>query len=372
MLNGSSALNFEGSRQITKPTIELKIRENSLGVSAALMGATPGTEGPLSRNRGVNFKGQYVFNFGAFFRFNENFTGRTRTVFSVSTGGDFLNLGNTLIYFYMDNTSLRSMNTTDGINWGNSQIGISLGNFLNLNLNVVGETELYTTVGTSGSGNFKIVKIINSGSWGVTDIGNKAFHSNNASATNYKLSARRVDNLDYFLFTTGKSTLNAQVNKVDDIHLAKTDGINLYESGLLLEGDESKGPNSISYVSQGVSRFYFTYHQHSESTTETDITGITNTNWHLQESYMFSSPNMQDWTAPLYLGQSARSATNDNVVEVNTVIAGLSDNIEVVLNGESQNFISLKGSTEIDISENLVSYSNTNNQRVTLTLGNYK
>lgn len=399
----SSNLHNEGEKQIVSPNIKITMRENSYLGHTNYLGTT---NKDFASGCAIEFKGYLVANHSfkqILYRFNSDLSGQT--TFGISNiysclHSHFLNTGNTLSYFYVgnegDTMNLYRLITIDGINWGNTEliskdVGIVTGIAPTANHRVywTGYTKA-TTVGVGKPFRYNYLYYAHLGTaWNINKVNFNNFQYNEDQTDARNIIGYRIGQEDILIlnmYETGSSFSWTKLESLSGyrhgIKILKSDGSETY-SDFDLINTRIPPEDSIlmSNLSIGKSEYYFCIRQVIGKFTKTGSNmpfvsgGATKLYDKHINCYLFKSTDMVHWSNPIFLYNSEGVRTYDPEGLFNnppTVVAGTSNLPEFMILGCSQVLYSMKGASELDISDNIISYQNSNNERISLTIGNFK
>lgn len=321
------------------------------------------------------------------------------------------------------------LSSTDGSAWGGTvQIysrGLTPTVFpMILDLAAVGSSQVYflesfysQVVYVSGGDNelARLRLARDSSGWGTTDVGNYPIrgigtlgYGNFISRYNSEFSGYKLDGVDHLFVNRMHTTIALNDPPMAGQKTSMSQGLfhyRLKENNLFSE-EEIISPVDIediqsvrsnyflwnSRISKGASLFYMglrllknidTFVVANDVKSALDgVTIATPSGYDYAYSY---SADLNNWSSPIplsvtplsYLGSPIVAGTSTNV-PFEAMVLGTSyayqDNGGLLgFAGSTGNIIFLNsGGSPMDISQDVVSYTNTNNQRVNLTLGNYK
>lgn len=187
------------------------------------------------------------------------------------------------------------------------------------------------------------------------------------------INARRVDNFDYILLRSRRDDqpYSEPTQESFGIRLIKTDGTNILGEKDIVDTRAPIPRMFFSDISYGASTYYFTatYTERVESI----MAGNTIITVSDDQHVVFESPDMWHWSIGKHI---TGTSWGNRSTGYNPVFAGLSGtNEKYSVMGSSVNaFVvnnSLGSSGFVDISDDIIAYQNQNNDRVQITLGNF-
>lgn len=384
MLTGTSELQAIGETNIYTPKLDITLT-NQFIVGSTKQVSFLSTTGFVLRNflDGIYFTDRFVI-FGT--ATGGDSLGSTGTIHThgatwqgsswginlgaTITMGKFVVTGNTLSAFYLENcTSIKRIASMDGITWaGTTTISTNTANTL-IGMAPISNTELYTMGGSVGSsiGIYQIY-YINLSNGISRSINSGQYISFSPERANSDMNALRKDNYDIIFTSVG-------VSKDVGIMYHLSDTLNTFKQDYLIKLGQFPDRIMMGNLSLGISYDYMSFKVSQSKTVfnsgQTIVSGISLT------SFIIKFPKNNDYDAMFnytFLNRGLTASVNLNPV----VIAGstnqtgstafeyyyITDNqfpVQIVNRQESMN-----------ISQNIVQYVNANNNRINLTLGNYR
>lgn len=287
--------------------------------------------------------------------------------------------GNTANVFIhnIDRKFLIRLSSSDGINWGNTTTIMQGGSDRILAIAAMGSTYIYCFYDRFGVTNYEIVKFSQNGStWNSYSLTylNKKKNNINALAGNRPLVAQKYRDLDYLFYLD--LDFDGVYDKGYNIYKLITDGLNTFEKKILFQGDFTNYYDSgsslqtlnlqdsfLSEITTGKSFYYlgFAFNRGLVSVgSPTYSKGFL-----IYETKDFNSFKLKTGLSNIGLGfpyyniYASAGNTNLNLMAI----------CDTLGNTKSTNYL-ISGITSIDISNNIINYSNQNNRRISLTLGN--
>lgn len=264
--------------------------------------------------------------------------------------------------------------TSDGITFGGSQ-GILQNLWGYTEISVVGESQIYGTKQyetlynsqlDSYAARLPVYSISKTGTWGETLLCNSEY----VIAKRYEFGrkrtiiAKRFGNVDRILLVGGKRNFG------DGLHVTETDGTNVFIDKDIIDARVSNSVLITLGGLVGISNIYYLW-------LGIDIAKSINVNAPLTYfrygNYLLFSEDFINWTVPISIGGDVFGGNLDNLNS--GIISGgsLPFLFSILQNGMSANsrLDFNKGASVLDISDDIIDYSNQNNERVSITLGNF-
>lgn len=378
MLTGSSALKLEGTKQITTPKIKAVLKGNLFAeYSNSITGVCQ--QGIGTYRAAVVFKDNlwvsiapdtYVF-----------------TADGVSFIGKHVNLspesfmvsGSTLVaYFSGSQLSAFRNYSSQGVSFLLSGKGETLVSGLDYRwITPVGDSQVYgfvnagntTFAGTGQRERFDLYSLRHNGSaWGATLLLKRMEYVGATTGVTQTVMgyASRIsaDTVDRVVMKSSSKVATDTLKVID------TDGLNVYREEDLFPITGSGLERIITPLGMAKSRgtYYLAYKLQDDYFDTT--TGVSISKTSISNTRVMASKDMLNWSnsvetkvphqeAVLFAGESLTTPTEYTVLGVSR--GSNTEDIHVS-----------KGVSELDLSENIISYNNSNNERITLTLGNYK
>lgn len=384
MLTGSSALQNATRQQIASPSITATLRMNKIGVSRAFnYNVARGTAILFNDNYVVfNQRDQSLLSFNA-----DNLNAGTSVRVTGATGyfkGKFYNTGQTLLFYYMDIIGLTlrfyRLESNNGTTWGNST------NIFNLfgvgyDLAPTGNSRFYLLMNAGSINNDNAVGTVYAVNklgvgWGETQANTRFHEIYTVIAEDHLINADNVGDYDVVLLArNGLSNSHGFAGVRGMI----TDGTQTFGEFDLIDSDTSTFRMRPSNLSKGSSLYYFGGVIEQWQFVESGGVSINNVIQHT--AFLAESPDLQRWSNFRYISLHP-TLFDDNANLPYLSLAGGSHAINPLTlftgyeteAGASNAWIIrvLEGASTLDVSSDLINYSNQNNQRVSLTLANLK
>lgn len=384
MLSGSSALYNEANKQIVTPKLKVELRQNSYGVS--WIGSSMASD-KWSRGKAINWKGLMIIENDVY-----NSAGTTR-ISTTPVFDSYLDLGDTLAAYGMvgaSNTAVMRYYSNNGTSWYN---GMTLwhGTSIIDALQVTTEDVMYykERVGLTTTTDFytrqyraSVIKSrVNDGAtWNANSIDSEVSWLS-GYLTEQILNGVRKGDFDYLFYPFGSSNVFTKipggVESGYDIRSIQSDGKSLfYKKRLVQKLDSHSGVLTLSNsLAVGPSNYYLGLRIRINSYAQ-DIksvgSGVTLITPHSYGTMYMKSKDLIDWTFPIVTGfkfQSDEWFMN--------VLGSTEYELRIVTALEEfdskREFLDIyKGSSTIDLSDNILAYNNKDNERISLKLGNMK
>lgn len=406
MFTGSSALTNEAKRQISTPAVRLTLKENLNITSTTSFTDIPTLHDAIVWNDQIIFSGITGTNgvtqslvIGTYA--NDGASQVNLEYIPAKSGAvvKFYDSGSTLLAFYTgvsnnnprDLTDLRTriylLSSNDGKTWGGTQLIYTNGPTAFLSANLiddlapVGSTRMYfldtdTVLSNDRRGAVNYAESP-SGTWGSTEIYKPLFMNQGSYGTGNQINAAAFDNEDRVMIGIYD---NSFVPRGPGVRILRTDGLEVREEFDLIDTTLSGvtadlSTMHMSNLTKGESAYYFMVDYKDKSLTtindpSTDAKTIET------KGMLFASKDLLNWQT-IYTNITGERAVvfhgTSWIDDLEVGIMGLSfyDPLQARQGGGPYNQI-WRGSSSLDISDNITSYSNQNNDRITLTLGNYK
>lgn len=372
MLTGSSALHYESQKSSNTPSIKITLKENLIGISRYHYGRN------FSRGSGIVWNENYfILSQGKVWlrgvsEANYQFeVGLTIHDYSKIPIGEFVDNGSTLLLFYHwplagSSHNIYRIASGGGTIWGGTQIVVNNFSERIKALAPTGSTRCYF-IGTTSTTYQAQIHIANyNGGWGNTLLYEGYFEQAKKSYHN-QMGAKSMDNEDIIIFEAGIG-----------IRVLRTDGINVLGVNDLTNTDSGEKSPSESYnplsntshmsnLNKGSTYYYFAIKYKQDNIINEG--GATYTSSTRIQTLLLKSNDMLNWSIPVYLGITEHLVLAYSY-DIPMVIAGTTAGDEVALFGDYYFRLS-KGSSTVDVSNNIINYQNQNNERISLTLKNY-
>lgn len=426
MIAGSSALYNEPNNQIVTPKLKVELRQNSYGVSSR--GVSMDTEF-YSYGKGINFKDKMILGKDVYD------TNGTTKLSTVPVGDAYLNLGDTLAaYGGISTLNVQRYYSNNGVSWdsgetlfhGTSVIdalcvtaedqiyyrkrrGISVLDRVTVNGGwIMHETEIHSRTKDGSTWRDYTIDDDVSFNQGITiqsppEI--RPFQGGHDSV--HKLvGARDSNGLDHLYYQYSSDVMHDVYLSGYKVRSTTTDGEQLFEKKTLLENiDKHAGIFQLGNdLAKGLSYYYMPIVVKQPYYTVADkkwggVTGFDSVNYGV--AYL-RSPNLKEWSFPILtswkgvtlyseysLGSdslddsTSRDDGDENYLYLSPIncVAGSSNEFDFRMaiglshrvSGSVRDFFTVfAGSSILDISDDVINYRNVNNERINLTLGNYK
>lgn len=359
MLTGTTLLQLAGTSNLVTPFIEAEISQNYM--RGNVTGISLGT------NDRAN--GSFVFG-GRLMIHTTNSSGGSRawnihdtvditsgfTTMSFSSLGFMYKNGVTLEnYFTSGGVSdagglLGKVASVDGLNWGaTSTLLANIG--LYSDLSVVSPTQIY-----GADVNGRIASFVDNGGWGVTII--------DRFPVIEQLGAFKLKGRDFV-------SISRAVDGVKTVEANETDGTAFFRKRELFSR-VSDSDNVVATFINGVSKLYgyiYTKDNYIEN-----VGGVTIAQGSVR-SYLTETEDGVDWSSPRLLDERDPSSVDLGVITHTQFGEGLTNNTHTLFAieaGATQLSTITYGSSQLDVSNDIISYTNNGNDRISLILGNKK
>lgn len=388
MLQGSSALLYESQRQILTPSVKLTMKDGSrfLGLSQMwnkfqfddaiewngfYIGVGTTTRTDYARVSVVTWdKGLSTLAYTNLGLYANSGSGG---------GGKFLNTGLTLMLFTRGSSGdgLNIVFSTGGTAWGNTE-GMSMGGASILDMQPTGTTRVYITLRTFHDNELSnalgsIVAVANKGIsfWGRTNIYTQYLNKPNFPPRSGRIVGRTVNNEDILLLMYGKArTSFGELTGDDGIKMIKADGYNSYfDRDLVIAGIFSPGQGvsrstsiDLSNMALGNSTYYFV----TNRIIQTNL-GNAGTQTTPMITSIHRSTDLIHWSSGELIGTGNSMFRNVGIISGSTT----NNPMELIINAGNTDWAFVgRGITSVDLSPYVQNYSNDNNERISITLGN--
>ena len=408
---GSSSFNQQPKLQINTPSLRVTMQEglNYVGSSSTVYGSG---EIHDSLRQVYVFKDRILSILmpnntdpGSLFQ-SCNIQGTSTILQSTEAPLDiFINGDTAVLYFndYAEHPGTSTVNiyrkfTSDGITFGGSQAIISGGSIEFDDIVATSDSQLYATSKvqyasgiypnelTSYMTNRDIIwSISNNGSWGATKLYSSDIYQstdminylatqldNKKYCSRKSILAKRIDNIDRILHIGGNNPSG------DGLHMIETDGLNIFEDKEIIDMN-SQVDRRISFGNfVGVSGTYYL-----PIIVTNVVSYMGNYGAYLQYNktfglHLLQSNDFKNWSLPIYVGSTEFQEIHHDI------------NCGIVSGGSLSNLFSIftigygslidsftrmdfnKGNSSLDISDNIIDYTNQNNERISITLGNFE
>jgi hypothetical protein len=395
MFDTTTALQNIGSTNIVTPNIRVKMRANTHYT----------TQTPFSRTArafdAIIFKDQYIIFgisstvFGLGYLETTDLTGNTIWAINslnsaFNSVGRFKTTGETLGFFYTTssgNTSvIRSLFSGDGITWGNSTLIYMGSSSKILDLAPVGATRLYSlrSLGTTIQTLATIDVHKNVGGWGSTSIDSNAFyvHFGNEWDQDHKIVGDQISaDQDRIIIQYADAPGNkVGLKTITTDHTKAFGDMNIVTSEPSTELRYITTTNLVKH-----SDTYYLGLQTFENNYVTDG-GITQVFGYNSPLMYIKSQDLNNWSIPYIISGVTReyaglpglghigSLASGITSELNFTWFGVSHNLsvsQIVSQGE-RNVNVYTGKSQLDLSSDLIAYQNLNNERINMTIGNFR
>ncbi len=375
MITGNSALHNIGINSITVPKISVVLKENSY-LNTQVIGNTSNTQQSTGTGGAVCFNDLYIYH-NSFNIMTLNVSGTflsNLTAYGMSMNGriQFLNTGSTLLAFVnslQGNTySIYSLSSTGGTLFGNTDI-IYQGSSPTLGIAPTGPTRVYALfdIGSSFSSSFaQVYRFDKSGTWTSNALLNNNILVPNSSFGYCNINGARVNEEDILLVACSTNS-NSRVNLTGGVKIIRSVGSNgnLFEERELIATDNPSYFVTMSNLGIGSTLLYFAANvQVLNYFTQSGLTFITT---QTVQQLIYSSADMLNWSSGTLVPLNFGSITTPYALS-----AGITD-IEYITQGTSSiGYMSSKKVASLDLSGNIIAYSNQNNSRISFSLGNYE
>ncbi len=380
---GSSALNYEPRRQMISPSLRITMREGlNYGTTVSPWPLASATdmirEMRMFKDKifvsSLQMTPEAVPNFVSYDWNNATlyYSDNTNIPYDI-----FIN-GNTAVLYYTNNygnsvlRDIYRMFTSDGITFGGSQGVITGSSYYIFDLVSVGDSQLYAKSGQ------QVLSISKAGAnWGQTILYNRDLDISDAiapatgeSSRKYLLAQRFNNSIDRILLINGNADCG------DGLHVIETDGLNVFSDIEVLDMDTRIDRKICFGNFVGVSGVYYLPIMVDDiRNSQTD--GLLDYRTEQYGLHLMQSMDFLNWSIPIYVGHSEiidlYDAVNCGIIAGGSLpylfsILGKADAV-----GDTANRLDFfKGSSSLDVSKDIIDYSNQNNERVSLTLGNLK
>lgn len=383
MISGSSNIQAAPESGLVSPSVKVTMRPNWYRDTRNYED-NDNFDGEASNI--VAFNGDYygIEVNGGRFRIDSDTLGITYFDFDGQPIGSFHHNGNSLSYNYRFDSGVTNViykvSSSDGITWGNTII-LYIGNSNIRDVFAVGDSRTYFLEEYSAAGGFRpnasylLKKVEKVGTtWGTTILYNKLITSTSFQGS-YFLNSRPLNawgssGYDHIILNTND---NNGVSFTRGIKILKTDGVNLLKDfNLTTMGDDNFDLLTAHYTSITGDSVYML--QIGEIDIYRSATKSPNDNDQVINNAFMKTQTGNEWTTILNADFTDESFVDvvklyNNVNQAST--RGLTPDSFVFSGLDIIQFIQRPTNT-IDISADISSYSNQNNERISLTLGNYK
>ena len=399
MLSGSSAIHFEGTKKITTPKIEATLRSNSiLRDETRTLFATPHSYDAIEFNNEYTSVGSLAF----LLPFSNTRTVASRDKAGVSTASTtigrlgpakFHDSGETLLLFMtgLSNKGVNVIHSNDGQAWGATDQVVT-GTTV-YDLQPTSPTRFYALEAGGVSPGSEIREMVIKsyrkigGAWGATQLSHRRLFSSvdhqiflNETIGNIpKLIGGNSDEEDVLLVQAFPEPEGREIAPSNGIYQLRTDGLNTFEQGELIPLSRNVGTSNTSLIrssniAKGRSLFYFAF---IETRTLAIRTGLLGSKELSLESFVMKSADLRNWSIATKVPvPEDPDLDTDNETGLRAILAGVTqatrDDMEITFGGQWDKKTIHTGISSLDISDDIMSYQNQNNQRVSLTLGNFK
>jgi hypothetical protein len=392
MLQGSSNLERTVSSNVVTPVIRATLFENirAFNVNYPLLGTTT-IFGVNQFIDSVFFKG-LVFLYGSSALDNNTIFACNVTLVSTSTIllgganrlGKFYVEGSTLHLFYVNgDRNVYRISTGDGSAWSGATLLSSVASgssFVYLDVQPVALDEYYVLRGTT--------RVISTYPWlrghvyyhnvasGVSRlVYSKALYLNEKmDERSHSLVGGRVDGKDTLIVHGQKAAYSIYLDfDNESLRSFTTDTINVFQEKEYFETGKYHGYN-MSALARGASFYYLTIKPFNNYYTLEN--GITTYRSDPLGPLLIRSVDLNELSVPMLSPFSLR-LTDGGISSVNTFPVGMGGGITLgyefmqLYPGLTPSVIT-NGMSPLDISNDILSYRNDNNKRITLELGNYR
>lgn len=399
MRSGSSALINESSKQINSPKLRVSLLENLNVTGTSSFVRMPALVDAIIFNNNLVCLGSTPDELGGLkTRVIQTYSldGATQRLSLGTSIAHFYNAGNTLIAYSLSaGSTMQRTFSTDGVTFTNPEtiniIGASI-NGVSYNMIDIQATNVSTFYitrlleqqetdaldvqfwGTKRS----IYSVRNIGStWGATLIYNMdAWQFDSLGSFEGELienfahgilAANIGPNLDRILI---KGRRGASI-KGEGMRVVDTDGLNIFGEREIVNTNPlyPRAFRLTNYVKSNNDYYFIASLEEQREGTAAEGIGICFLTTYSLGNFLFRSSNFRDWTIPVYLGPSLHD-------KFPLVSGGSLGNLFTSF-GSSRGDLKSKleffmGTSTLDLSDNVISYSNQNNDRISLTLGNMK
>lgn len=403
---GSSAIQFEERKQITTPRIRAILKEGSYIYSEGATCVEIGDPSLAWNNYQVGKQNNQLYSFniatttrdgislisltaipGTSLNYSEGASFNLNSGISYMSASNIVSSGQTLTLFLTRGNQAYRLFSTDAITWGNTElVTTGLGSSYKFNLLATDQNHLYYmeaigyTIAAQGFQYVVNALMYDGASWLSTQLLDQPMwtHPKWGRLTGGRYELNDCDSL---IFSNGRAS-NRTYAQIDTF---KSDGINVFDyktmSTVGISTDDSGA--YITNVAKGASWYYLKLRENEESFFVKN--GTTRSVTNLIDSVM-KSKDLENWSNPVLQGISSIGSgpifSSYSFKTIHGLIADGTSYFEYAIVGFSV-FIPFVGSPithrevhaqnyNLNVSESIMNYSNVNNERITLTIGNYK
>lgn len=377
MFSGLSAIHYEGQKQTVTPVIKATLRENFKGITLPFIRSDINS----SRAQGIYFNNHYIIfhldnltsvkALTTFDRTSSGFTQIAQTLLSVPAGaqdcegGKFIECGSTLIFYTFGNSvnvlfphNISRVISGDGVNWGASNF-VFYGTSAIADITPISENKLYymedaDIVAGTYTRKYVLRKLEFDGvSWGASTVSAGIHYNPRIDGVSYA----GVDVLCVNSAGSSRAVITAGSLVRKEVSVITTqDGDVFSEDNILSSENVLVRQRNLSI---GASYYYLNLDTRVISYKLAG--GVTTMYTDGGGQYVLRSVDPRSWSIPVFHGITAYPlVTGGNTLPTYSLF-GASVMMDINL-----------GATSIDISDNIINYQNQNNERISLTLGNYK
>lgn len=383
MIPGTSALQTQYQNQISTPKIRLTMTENwfvsSVGQTTYFAG------GNISQ--AARFNNNFVFGTTTHDIYQVDSTGQSLVSQANLSNADLtlfsniLNLGSTLslISYSVGHTFYRSY-STNGITWGGTEVlfcpGISKKMYKIIQTTA---DNFYFLYGASSSG-FKLGSGTNVGNTWINGVTfDRATYLGSVFPTAIpQFTAYRSPTKDYdVLYLNAGSTTNASwvSRRGMDLYKYRSDGINIFSRETDTLSRSSQDTVFIGDIAKGNSYYYMPHVM--TKTSYRIINGSTVVLTERHNLQYLRSSDLENWTTSIDMGISQNSIIPQGLVDLavgkRPIMGALASgaSFELMIASATILVTMIGRQKSVDISDDILNYTNRNNNRISIMLSNY-
>lgn len=375
MYDGTTELKSKELARISSPIVEVKLRSNF--IKGAEQTAFPNLS---SINNGIVFNNLVVLaGNSAFPDIIGNIKVYTQDGASLVTNinlndsnlngtYDFVDTGSTLVLYYADSlNNIRRLSSNNATTWGGSEL-LSASSKNIWSLSATGASRVYALLdagNTTYLGDFPtktLTSLVSYSQVGASFVGTTislgTFYGEELYMEKH-LGTRDIDR--------GSVVGSRLSNAAENIYTFKSDGANLFNfSPVYTENINQVLSLNASNLAKGISKYYVFIAPNIQVIDKTKGTSFSYSVG--LKSGFITTNDFEHWQTPVILGISQASGVIALTGLSGTEFAFLG--LSRIVNKGFLKFYA--GSSTLDVSDHIVSYSNNNNERINLTLGNYE
>ena len=176
------------------------------------------------------------------------------------------------------------------------------------------------------------------------------------------LLAKKINNTDRILHIGGRNSSG------DGLHVIETDGVNLFSDTEVIDQNCQTDRRIILGNFVNVSSMFY-LPMFIEDIRVAYYTGKPSVEFNQYGLHLMQSADFKNWSLPIYIGGSNYNDVNGNL-NCGIISGGTMTNLFSIISMLGTRLDFNKGSSSLDVSANVIDYSNQNNERLTITLGN--